>query len=398
MIRINITDKSEYLRLRKKYLKKISKYVYFDEEDIVPDLENKVKKKKEEKLKNNTKDTAKKLKRNFPKLYEYLFQNNSDKVDREKLRYLLAGPDEMPKSFGGCGEEQTMLESLDKIILACQIKNADDKEAARECCEQIFNYDKFVKGQKEAYWLLRNLDVRVCPYCNRIYTVTLPSPEELEEGEEFKATRATFDHFYNKAEYPYLSLSLFNLVPSCYTCNLNKINSDKAIIYPYDQEFGKDAVFRIIPNLSKAMCKKNDNLLDYLHGKGDQFYIKLMCKEEEHLWRGISLKDRFSAIDNEDLRKRIIASIETFKLEELYKEHNKEIQDILRKRYYFSNQYIKTQICPLIREKMGQMINEEDVEKEALNMLFFSKIRLDEWGQRPLSKLVSDILDQFSDL
>ena len=188
-------------------------------------------------------------------------------------------------------------------------------------------------------------------------------------------------------------MSLFNLVPSCYTCNLNKAKSDAAIIYPYDEEFGNDAVFRIIPN-----CKKRDNLLDYLHGKGDKFYIKFMCRKEEHLWGGTSLEERFSSIDNHDFRNRIIASIKTFKLEELYGEHKKEIQDILRKRYYFSDQYIKCQICPLIREKMGQMTNEEEIEKEALNMLFFSKIRLDEWGQRPLSKLVSDILDQFFDL
>lgn len=396
MIRINITDKSEYLRLRRKYLKKISKYVDFDEEDIVPDLENN-KTKKKKKCKNKTKNTAIKLEKNFPELYRYLFNNDSGKVDRDKLRYLLAGPDEMPKSFGGGGKEQTMLESLDKVINACRIKYTDTQKA-KECCEQIFNYNKFVKGQKEAYWLLRNLNVRVCPYCNRIYTVTLPSPDELGRGEKFKATRATFDHFYSRARYPYLALSLFNMIPSCYTCNLNKRDSDKELIYPYDQGFGKEAVFRIVPNLSKNIFKRDGNVLDYLHGKGKQFYIKFMCKENEYLYEGVSLEERLSNIGNEDLRNRIIASIETFKLEDLYGEHDKEVQDILRKRYYFSNQYIKSQVCPLIREKMGGIVDESDVEKEATNMVFFSKIRLDEWGQRPLSKLVSDILDQFCHL
>lgn len=390
MIRININDESEYFRLRNEFLNIISEFVQFDKEDIVQEMET-----KNNKLKNKTKKTAKDLKTNFPELYGYLFNGNNGNLDRKRLRYLLAGPDEMPKSFGGCGDEDTMLECLDNIIKVCPIKKTD-KKRVRKCCNRIFNYDKFIRNQKKAQEVLRNLNVRVCPYCNHTYTLTLPSPKELDKGEEFKATRATFDHFYGKTEYPYLAVSLFNLIPSCHTCNLNKSASKEKFIYPYDLEFGKDAVFRVIPDLSEKKCEYRGNILNFLCGENDNFSIKFMGGSDVYLCNGVSLKARLSDIEDDELRERIIVSIRKFKLEELYKEHKQEIMDILKNRYYFNDQYVKTVICPMLREKMNNTMPEADIERMAMDMLFFSRVRIEEWGQRPLSKLVSDILDQLS--
>lgn len=406
MIKINIEDEAEYSCLRNEYLKRISKYVRFNKEDIVPgevsekskdDISKKEKKDDKEDL---TKETADELKIKYMNLYNYLFDKDSDEVNKEKLRCLLAGPEEMPRSFGGCGEKQTMLECLDEIIAACSIPEEAEKEAAaRKCCQIIFNYDRFVKEQDDAYWLLRNLHVRVCPYCNQIYTVTLPSPEELQEGEIFKTTRATFDHFYSKSEHPYLAVSLFNLIPSCGVCNSNKSNKKEKIIYPYDQEFGKDAVFRVIPDFSQEEPEKEGNILNVLCGQSDSFYIKFMGREDIYLSKDACLKERLSGIEDAELRERIITSIGRFKLEEIYKEHKQEIRDILRNRYYFDENYVKTVICPMLREKMGENKKDSDeVDRMAMDMLFFSNIRVEEWGQRPLSKLVSDILEQLSEL
>lgn len=400
MIRINITDKAEYSDLRKEFLERISDYVKFNKEDVVPGFApGKCADEKKQK-KDLTKETAKELKNNFESLYKYLFKENSDEVDKKKLQYLLAGPEETPQSFGGSGEE-TVLGCLETIIGACQMpETTGDKEKARNCCEKIFDYKKFVKGQKHAYWLLRKLNVRVCPYCNQTYTVTLPSPEELEEGEEFKTTRAAFDHFYGKAKYPYLALSLFNLVPSCTVCNSNKTDSEEKIVYPYEQEFGKDAVFRVIPDFSEEARKRNPYILNYLHGESDLFYIKFMGKKNTYIGREVCLEERLSEIDNTDLRQRIIASIKKFKLEELYKEHKQEIRDILWNRYCFDEQYVKTVICPMLRMKIkknGDEISDDAIEKMAMDMLCFNRLGMEEWGQRPLSKLISDILEQLSE-
>ncbi len=409
MIKIDIKDEVEYSRLRNGYLERISKYVRFNKEDIVPEeVSEKSKSDKSEKediseIENLTKETAEELKNKYTNLYNYLFDKGADEVNKEKLRCLLAGPEEMPRSFGGNGEKQTMLECLDEINLACPMpEEAEKKREARECCQTIFNYDKFVREQDDAYWLLRNLHVRVCPYCNQIYTVTLPSPEELNEEEEFKTTRATFDHFYSKSEHPYLAVSLFNLIPSCGVCNGNKSDKKEKIVYPYDQEFGRDAVFRVIPDFSQEALKKEGNILNFLCGQSDSFHIKFMGKEDLYLGSKVSLEERLSGIEDAELRERIIASISKFKLEEIYKEHKQEIRDILRNRYYFDEHYVKTVICPMLRAKMGvdskKNLDEDNIERMAMDMLFFSNIRVEEWGQRPLNKLVSDILEQLTEL
>lgn len=335
-------------------------------------------------------------------MYQFLFDEKTGKIKREKLRYLLIGPDDLPQSFGGSGEEQTMRGYLKRITDECPLpENCEEKDNAKKCCEDIFSYKDFVKKQDDAYWLLRRLKVRVCPYCNRIYTVTLPSPEELEIDETFRASRATFDHFYCQAEYPYLGLSLFNLIPSCFSCNISKKNTKEELVYPYDEEFGKNVVFRIIPDLKGVTVEKSYNILNFLHGESDRFHIRFMGKDGISLRKDAPLEDRLAGIENEKLREFIKASINTFNLEELYKEHKMEIMDILRNRYYFDEQYVKTVICPMLKQKMKKNkkspADEKELERMALNMLFFTRMDGSEWGERPLSKLVADILEQVTD-
>lgn len=397
MIKINLTDRAAYFRLRKEFLKRIANYVVFDEADISPELSQRT---------GETKRTAKALEDNYPALYHFLF-DESGNLRKEKLTLLLAGPDIPPQSFGGSSlAKSSMRESLEEIIKSCGGICTD--EAAKNCCKEIFLYEKFVRDKEDAYWLLRQQNVRVCPYCNRIYTVTLPTKEELEKGEEFIASRATLDHFYSKGDYPYLSLSIFNLIASCYSCNLSKGSHQEQLVYPYDEEFGKEAVFRLIPELPEKTEEPVANALNYLHGDNERFYIKLMAKETTTSQKDLSLEERLSGIEDKGLQKRIINSIRIFHLEELYKEHKMEIMDVLRNRYYFDEHYVRTTVCPLIRKKMEKLnqafdseekcydIDQEDLEIMTKDMLFFSRTRQAEWGKRPLAKLVSDILDQVS--
>jgi len=82
-------------------------------------------------------------------------------------------------------------------------------------CERLFNYTRFTTKQKhgwDAYGLCNEARCRICPYCQQAYAFTLLV-------DEHKIFRPTLDHFYAKSIYPYLGISLYNLVPSCYTCN-----------------------------------------------------------------------------------------------------------------------------------------------------------------------------------
>lgn len=82
--------------------------------------------------------------------------------------------------------------------------------------QKLFNYSAFSKKSSSgwnAYSLCETARYKTCPYCNQSYAFTIVA----EEG----SFRPTLDHFLFKEHYPYLALSLNNLVPSCYHCNSN---------------------------------------------------------------------------------------------------------------------------------------------------------------------------------
>lgn len=394
MIRIKLSSKINYMDLQEEYLGKIVKCIEFDEKDVLENTKN---------LKSGKSiSAAKKLKTHYPSLHRFLF-DEANNVKRENLRRLLAGPRDMPESFGGNGESfKTMRKSFDDIIVQCPMPESNTKRMkAKEVCKDIFSYGKLIRKKQDTYWLLRKLNVRVCPYCNRIYTITLPSELELEKDEAFMTTRPAFDHFFSKDNYPYLAVSLFNLIPSCHVCNMNKGNSLKETVYPYDEEFGDNAVFRVIPDLTRKAYMQDKGVLNFLHGESDQFQIKFMGKNEISLLDNAPLEYRLGEIEDKEYRKRIENSIELFRLERLYKEHKEEIRDILRKKYYFNEEYVKSAICPIIEEKMRREEGKENLDGRqireiAMDMLYFTYIQQAEWGKRPLAKLIADILEQLS--
>ncbi|MEM5682767.1 hypothetical protein AAHB64_01575 [Bacillus toyonensis] len=79
-----------------------------------------------------------------------------------------------------------------------------------------------------------DLGIKSCPYCNRQYI----TPMYSENGK----VRADLDHFYNKAKYPYFSISIFNLVPSCKFCNSSLKGTEdfeyNTNLSPYEDGFG----------------------------------------------------------------------------------------------------------------------------------------------------------------
>ncbi|WP_260958501.1 HNH endonuclease [Pseudomonas citri] len=85
-----------------------------------------------------------------------------------------------------------------------------------DACEKLFDYGRFAtKSNRDwsAYKLCMSSSYRMCPYCQQSLAVT------IYKDHKSSSLRPTLDHFYPKSEYPYLALSLYNLIPSCHTCN-----------------------------------------------------------------------------------------------------------------------------------------------------------------------------------
>lgn len=82
--------------------------------------------------------------------------------------------------------------------------------------QKIFDYDSFSKKSKKtwtAFHLCSLAKYKVCCYCHMVSTSTA-LPDENGKG-----YRPPLDHFYIKSDYPFLALTLSNLVPCCEKCN-----------------------------------------------------------------------------------------------------------------------------------------------------------------------------------
>lgn len=106
---------------------------------------------------------------------------------------------------------------------------------------KAFNYEYFCstsdENDKWGGWALAkeiNKSLKYCPYCN---AETLFAFEWKKNATTLKMAKSAFDHYFPRARYPFLGLSLYNLIPSCTRCNtaFKGANSDELteMAHPY---------------------------------------------------------------------------------------------------------------------------------------------------------------------
>lgn len=97
-------------------------------------------------------------------------------------------------------------------------------------------------------------DLNVCPYCNRNFINPIYKNHSL--GGDNKKQSPDIEHFFPKSIYPFLSLSISNLLPSCAFCNKIKHNVDTYkhnCLSPYEI---KNNDFRFEFNLKSEKIKE----------------------------------------------------------------------------------------------------------------------------------------------
>lgn len=278
------------------------------------------------------------LQQSYSNFYQYFYDGNGAvKTDAVK-ELLLADMEKMEaliNKFGGYD---------------CNIKF--EEACSDELLSNIFRYKNFSK-RKVVREMLRKMGITVCPYCNRSYITTL----------EDSKVRPQLDHYYPKSRYPYLALSLYNLIPSCSICNMAKSDmdtKDKAILYPYEEEFGEKIAF-------KTDIEKEDEFVKCMTGKSDKWKV------------GIEIPEC-------DIKEKVINQDSTLHITELYNEHKDYIVDI------FKSFHVNTE--KRVEELLAQFPKLFSTKEEVRSLMFMNDIRKESWGRRPLAKLTHDIYMQ----
>lgn len=259
--------------------------------------------------------------------------------------------------------------------------------------------DKTEKEEKEwnAYTFVKKLTVDVCPYCNREYVFVIGDINN-------RKIRPEIDHFFPKADYPFLSCSLFNFIPSCSICNrrkgsvYNKIKDASDIdllLYPYNEGFelrganGKmesHGWFRAV--VGRGGIYKSDCIELRLDGSNPFLYNKMKMSKD------------------------------AFLLEEFYNCHKIELKDLLARYKKYSTckvrDILKT-VNPNVRKKMNlikahlgksKLLNEfleecfQGYTKSLRNYILGIPMKINGDVQKknyPLLKFKRDIVQQLDD-
>jgi hypothetical protein len=180
---------------------------------------------------------------------------------------------------------------------------AGERKWAVELFKVVFDYGKFsdkhAKGWN-AYQLCDGTRWKVCPYCHIHGTETV-LPNLISEG-----FRPQIDHYYPQAVYPFLGLTLGNLIPCCSQCNGPGFKHTKNFyakphLNPLsDQENIGFRLESVEPGLS------NDPIVRSLRAEDDAYRIGLVpltsCAKTTASLSTFNLADRYQIYMPEALR------------------------------------------------------------------------------------------------
>lgn len=237
------------------------------------------------------------------------------------------------------------------IELENQIKEKDEAGDSKEKIFNAFDYKGRISGDKEvAYDLAKRIGTRTCVYCNRIYSFTV----ETEDGKT--VARPDFDHWLPKVLHPLLSMSLYNLIPSCPICN-------RSIKLRNDFEYGK----HVHPYQSS---EERQFRFQYEPAPEGQWKLKLVnCSPEEK------------------------ETAKMLKTEEVYKPYaNSEVKDILDFAYKNTPEYLLD-----LRDKVMKAYGGSISKEHAYRMVFGTEMNASLYNDRPLSKMKKDVLMQLQE-
>lgn len=228
--------------------------------------------------------------------------------------------------------------------------------------DHILDYTLF---DNYAYSVAAELKINTCPYCNRNYINTVIDKNSRE------IIRPTFDHFFPHSRHPFLALSFYNLVPSCYYCNSSlktaTVITPDTHLHPYLFGFNDDCFFHTdISNLYP----------DLSDSRNFEITLQMAIDNANPKYRQVWGNDHDDSEGNCQL----------FKLQNIYNSHT----DIVGELYVKAIRYGEDNA-----ETLFNIFSLLDTNKEEFYRFYFGNY-FDEqnFNRRPMAKLTKDILKQ----
>lgn len=246
---------------------------------------------------------------------------------------------------------------------------SDDFTSINTTLKKVFNYTTFSKfPKKEGQWYAGCLmkealkELKYCPYCNAAMVYV------LDIGRSGKTRRCAFDHFYPEARYPFLALSLYNLIPSCHRCNsLFKHDVNKELetsFHPYIDDVDTEAQFVLV---------RFPSTHDYAECKADNLTMQFRLKETSSAKQErLDSYQKMFAIDivyNSLYRDKALQVI--------------QLGRILNESY---------------REKLAQLFSKAGLSVDPVRLILGMPLKREEINMHHVAKLKLDILEQYCDI
>jgi len=273
--------------------------------------------------------------------------------DQQLEELILCTPDSAISTENICKERIGL-----PVILDVHIKNL--------ICS-IMDYSIF---NNYAYDIAKKLNVNTCPYCNRNYINTVID----KKGNQI--IRPTFDHFFPQKLHPFLALSFYNLIPSCYFCN-SSLKGDNPIsidthIHPYKEGFNKDATFHIL--ISNLKPNKSD----------PENYTLFFADNMTQLSPNDRYRKIFGGVRGFETPNE--GNINLFKLKDIYQSHLDIVGELVVKCDKLSSSYAKS-LQPLF-SSLGTS------REEFYQYYFGNYFTENNFHRRPMAKLTKDLVSQ----
>ena len=271
--------------------------------------------------------------------------------------------------------------------LISELKN-ELKIAEKDVLNFIFDYDFHINKEKRAKKITQDLNISVCPYCNREYINSV-----IDKNDE-KIIGPTLDHFLPQNEFPFLALSFYNLIPSCYTCNCSlKIGIPfdlEFFLYPYEDSYEGLVEFKVFLNNLEIKKDLEEKEIEQLKNNKQKVDIKineisgLIDLDKKKLY------GEYTKLKSEE-RNKTKGSLNVFYTEEIYNEaHQVDAIEIIDKYDKYSKSYIQG----MINGFKADEINKEDVYR----FYFGNYIKEEDFNKRPLARFTRDITKQLSEI